>query len=151
MRENHLRSIIKGASWRIIGTCDTIMLSLIFTGKLGKALRIGGIELFTKVALFWLHERIWMRLNFGKKIKIVNGLKIEEEQHYRSVIKGISWRIVGSLDTFWIALFVNRDSAHATQTAVYIVATEVVTKVSLFWLHERLWMKVKWGRKVAIA
>jgi len=54
---------------------------------------------------------------------------------------------VGSLDTFWIALFVNRDSAHAMQTAFYITATEVFTKIFLFWLHERAWMKLKWGKR----
>ena len=107
MQENHVRSVIKGASWRIVGTLDTILLSYIYTGQPGKALKIGGIELFTKIFLFYL----------------------------------------GSLDTFWIALFVNSDSAHATQTAFYIAATEVITKVGLFWLHERVWMRVKWGAK----
>ena len=149
MAENHSRSIVKGATWRIVGTIDTIILSLIFTGKIGKALRIGGIELFTKILLFWVHERIWMRLGFGIKKTMIDGAVHKEEQHYRSIVKGISWRIIGSIDTFWIALFVNRDSATATQTAFYIVATEVVTKVTLFWLHERIWMRVKWGKDIA--
>ncbi len=147
MQENHVRSVIKGASWRIVGTVDTIFLSFIYTGQVGKALKIGGVELFTKIFLFYLHERIWMRLPFGtEQVRQGNELIIQDK-HYRSLIKGISWRIVGSLDTFWIALFVNSDSSHATQTAFYIAATEVITKVGLFWLHERIWMKVKWGAK----
>ena len=62
MNENHFRSLVKGASWRLVGTIDTIFLSLIFIGKIGKAFSIGGIELFTKIFLFYLHERIWMKL-----------------------------------------------------------------------------------------
>jgi uncharacterized membrane protein len=146
VKDGHLRSIVKGATWRIIGTLDTIFLSLIFTGKIEKALKIGFIELFTKIFLFWLHERVWFKLSFGMEGTTENGITQNKEKHFRSVIKGISWRIVGSLDTFWIALFVNRHSEHATQTAFYISATEVITKVFLFWLHERTWIKVNWGK-----
>jgi uncharacterized membrane protein len=147
MNENHLRSIIKGASWRMVGTMDTIFLSFLFTGTIGKALQIGGIELFTKILLFYLHERVWMRLDFGTEQVLKDGQTVKQDKHYRSIIKGISWRAIGSLDTFWIALFVNSDSVHATQTAFYIAATEVITKVLLFWLHERIWMRVKWGAR----
>jgi uncharacterized membrane protein len=150
-QDNHFRSILKGASWRAVGTIDTIILSYIFTGKPGTALKIGAVELFTKIFLFWLHERVWMRLGFGRSIEIINGEEVVSEKHYRSIVKGISWRIIGSVDTFWIALFVNQDSPTATQTAFYISATEVITKVALFWLHERAWMKVKWGKKAVIA
>ena len=149
-QDQHLRSIIKGASWRMVGTMDTIFLSYIFTGQIGKALNIGAIEVFTKIFLFWLHERIWMRLKFGTGTKIVDGETVTYEKHYRSIIKGASWRAVGSIDTFWIALFVNQGAAHATQTAFYIAGTEVITKIGLFWLHERLWMQIKWGKKPLI-
>lgn len=147
MKEKHHRSLVKGATWRIIGTLDTIFLSLVFTGKIGKALTIGAIELFTKIILFYIHERIWMGLLFGTEEVLKNGAVVKHEKHYRSLVKGISWRIVGSLDTFWIALLVNRNSEHATQTAFYIAATEVITKVLLFWLHERAWLKVNWGKE----
>ena len=148
MPENHVRSIVKGASWRLLGTLDTVFLSLIFTGQIGTALRIGGIEVFTKIFLFYLHERTWMRfINIGVEYSVENGEVIKTEKHYRSIIKGASWRVIGSLDTFWIAVFVNSESAHATQTAFYIATTEVITKIALFWFHERLWMKIKWGAK----
>jgi uncharacterized membrane protein len=103
--------------------------------------------LFTKIFLFYLHERVWMRLQFGTEEVFENGALIRKDKHYRSIIKGASWRVIGSLDTFWIAIFVNSDGAHPTQTAFYIAATEVITKIALFWFHERLWMKIKWGAK----
>ena len=146
-QDSHIRSVVKGATWRAVGTMDTIFLSFVFIHNVHKALKIGTVELFTKIALFWLHERVWMKLKFGTETEIINGEELVKEKHYRSIVKGISWRIIGSLDTFWIALVINRESPTATQTAFYISATEVITKVALFWLHERVWMKVNWGRK----
>lgn len=145
MKESNKRSIVKGATWRIIGTIDTIILSFIFTGHIGKALSIGGIELFTKIFLFWVHERIWLSTKLGRKLVIKDGHEVWEDKHLRSLAKGISWRAVGSLDTFWIALFVNHGVEHATGIALMIAGTEVITKVLLFWLHERVWLNIKWG------
>jgi uncharacterized membrane protein len=147
MKDAHKRSVIKGATWRLIGTIDTVFLSLIFTGVIGKAFRIGFIELFTKIFLFYIHERIWGGLSVGTKENIVNGELKRRELHSRSIIKGVTWRLVGSLDTFWIVYFVNRESAHAVQTAFYITVSEFVTKIILYWLHERTWMKVRWGKR----
>jgi uncharacterized membrane protein len=146
MKENHLRSLVKGATWRMVGTLDTIFLSFLFTGKISIALSIGGVEVFTKILLFYLHERVWMKLGFGTWMERVQGQEVKREKHYRSIIKGISWRAIGSLDTFWIALLVNHQAPHATKTAFNIAGTEVITKVGLFWLHERIWMQIKWGQ-----
>ncbi len=67
MKENRLRSLIKGITWRMLGTLDTILISYILTGKIKTALSIGGVELFSKIALYYFHERVWEKINFGKK------------------------------------------------------------------------------------
>ncbi|MCF8239660.1 MAG: DUF2061 domain-containing protein [Saprospiraceae bacterium] len=61
-REPRLRSAIKGITWRMIGTIDTLILSWLFTGSLSIAAAIGGTEIFTKIILFYGHERIWQRI-----------------------------------------------------------------------------------------
>ena len=66
MKEKSYRSIVKSVSWRTIGTIDTIVISLFITGKLDAALAIGGVEVFTKMGLYYLHERTWNRIKFGK-------------------------------------------------------------------------------------
>ena len=66
MSEKSYRSIVKSVSWRTIGTIDTIIISFIITGKPGLAFSIGGIEVFTKMALYYFHERTWNRINFGR-------------------------------------------------------------------------------------
>jgi len=64
--EKPVRSIAKSISWRIIGTLDTIIISWIITGTLTVAFSIGVIELFTKMILYFFHERIWNKINWGK-------------------------------------------------------------------------------------
>lgn len=56
---SYKRHIAKTISWRIIGTLDTLVLSSIITGSWTLGLAIGGVEVFTKMALYFIHERVW--------------------------------------------------------------------------------------------
>lgn len=67
MAEQHRRSLLKAVSWRATGTVDTILVSLLVTGRLKLAVSIGCIELFTKIVLYYLHERVWNRIGFGRE------------------------------------------------------------------------------------
>jgi len=62
------RSFIKSFSWRVIGTLDTIAISWFITGTLEFALSIGFIELITKMVLYIVHERLWNKITWGKKL-----------------------------------------------------------------------------------
>jgi len=55
-------SLLKTLSWRLIGTLDTMMISYLLTGKMDVALSIGGIEVISKMLLYYLHERAWIKL-----------------------------------------------------------------------------------------
>lgn len=66
MIEKHSRSVLKAVSWRVTGTLDTILVSFIVTGKVSMALSIGFVELFTKIGLYYVHERVWNRIAFGR-------------------------------------------------------------------------------------
>lgn len=61
-RSNQKISIYKTISWRIIGTIDTMIISYILTGKIDVALSIGGIEVISKMVLYYIHERTWIKL-----------------------------------------------------------------------------------------
>ncbi|MBS1729172.1 MAG: DUF2061 domain-containing protein [Bacteroidetes bacterium] len=137
--ENSLRVFLKATTWRMVGTADTIFLSWLFTGQIASALKIGFTEVFTKIFLFYLHEKLlWSRLRFGQTYS-PEGVLIAEK-NYRSLIKGISWRFFGTIDTILIALFWTGDF----KKAFAIGATEIITKVLLYWIHERVWLRVKW-------
>jgi uncharacterized membrane protein len=64
--EKKRRSIVKTISWRTIGTIDTILISWVVVGNINFAVTIGGVELFTKMALYFFHERAWNKSNFGR-------------------------------------------------------------------------------------
>lgn len=65
-RDKPWRSLLKTVSWRITGTIDTIIISYLITGELSWAFSIGFIEVFTKLFLYYFHERIWNRLDIGR-------------------------------------------------------------------------------------
>jgi uncharacterized membrane protein len=68
----------------------------------------------------------------------------------RSLVKAITWRALGSTDTFivglCVALLFHQTLRHAASIAVSISSIETVTKVVLFYFHERVWARVAWGR-----
>ena len=64
-RETLRRTAIKTGLWRLIASLDTFALAWFFTGSFTAAASIGGLEIFTKLTLYFIHERIWSRLPFG--------------------------------------------------------------------------------------
>jgi uncharacterized membrane protein len=65
------------------------------------------------------------------------------EQTIRSIIKAISWRAVGTLDTIVISLLLTGELT----IAVAIGSIEVITKMVLYFCHERVWNSIKWGKQ----
>jgi uncharacterized membrane protein len=65
------------------------------------------------------------------------------EGHGRSFIKAVSWRTVGTIDTFVIGFFVTGKISIAGS----IASIEIVTKILIYYLHERVWSMVPWGHR----
>ena len=63
------------------------------------------------------------------------------ESHLRSFAKAMSWRATGTLDTFVLSLFFTS----SVKLAGSIAATELATKIALYYGHERVWALVRWG------
>ena len=66
IKDRPLKSILKAFSWRFVGTLDTILISWILSGKIAIALSIGGVEIFSKITLYYLHERLWNSVKWGR-------------------------------------------------------------------------------------
>ncbi len=64
--ETRSRSFAKALSWRITGSIDTMLISLIITGSVKLAAAIGFTEVLTKSVLYYFHERIWLRVPYGR-------------------------------------------------------------------------------------
>ena len=136
-KESHLRSIIKGISWRVIATTDTILVVLLVTCLTGNcsidhAIKIGFIEFFLKLAIYYFHERIW-------QVALKDGVVTQNETLYKT----ITWRIIATTMTFIISgTILNAFD----EIALYIALTELVTKFVLYYLHERIWVLLPLGR-----
>ncbi|MCY2686942.1 DUF2061 domain-containing protein [Salinimicrobium sp. TH3] len=131
---SHKRHIAKAVTWRIVGTIDTILLSWFISGSPFTGLKIGFAEVITKMALYYLHERVWFKVILGVK-------KNGDDSKKRHLAKTISWRAVGTLDTILLAWIITGDPV----TGLQIGFAEVVTKMILYYLHERTWYKIDFG------
>ena len=71
--DSHPRSIAKAISWRITGSLDTFVLSLIFTGSVKLAGSIAISEMATKMVLYYLHERAWSAIRWNQRGQSADG------------------------------------------------------------------------------
>ena len=64
--ESHYRSVAKALTWRAGGTVVTFVVAWLMTRRFDLAAQIGLLDTAVKLAAFYLHERIWMRIGFGR-------------------------------------------------------------------------------------
>ena len=125
---SYKRHLAKTITWRIVGTLDTFVLSWIITGNPLTGLKIGGAEVITKMVLYYFHERVWFNI----------GIKDSRKRH---LFKTVTWRIIGTLDTILLSWLISGNPL----TGLKIGAAEVVTKMILYYFHERAWYRVNFG------
>lgn len=131
---SYKRHLAKTITWRIVGTIDTIVLSCIISGNPFIGLKIGISEVITKMILYYLHERTWFKINLSKEGKILESKK-------RHIAKTITWRFIGTLDTMILAWIISGNPL----TGLKIGLAEVITKMLLYYFHERTWYKINYG------
>ena len=66
--ETALRSFVKAYSYRCCGTLTTIAISFVITGSVVVSLGIGATEMIVKPFIYWCHERVWSRVNWGRRL-----------------------------------------------------------------------------------
>lgn len=131
---SHIRHITKAITWRVLGTLDTILLSWLITGNALTGVKIGLAEVVTKMVLYYFHERAWFKINLSKDGKVLASRK-------RHLAKTFTWRTVGTIDTMIISWVISGNPF----TGLKIGFAELVTKMVLYYFHERLWYKIDFG------
>ena len=66
-KETNKRTLVKGVTWRVVATTTTMVIVYVFFGRLDLAIATGLIESVLKIGLFWLHEKAWFKIRWGKK------------------------------------------------------------------------------------
>jgi len=64
--DSHTRSIAKAVSYRILGSSVTALIFFVLTGKGKLSLGAGALDVILKIAAYFVHERIWDRIQFGR-------------------------------------------------------------------------------------
>jgi sulfate adenylyltransferase large subunit len=90
-----------------------------------------------------LIEKPVQSASLGVRRTSLLGFPRSVDTHPRSIAKAVSWRTTGSLDTFMIAALITGNPKVAGGVAL----TEILTKMMLYYLHERVWTLVPWGRR----
>lgn len=132
--KTYKRHIAKAVTWRVVGTIDTVLLAWLISGNPYTGLMVGISEVITKMVLYYLHERAWFKVEIGVKR---NG----DDSKKRHLAKTFSWRFIGTLDTMILAWVISGNPL----IGIKIGAAEVVTKMLLYYLHERTWYKIDFG------
>ena len=141
---NKKRSLAKTFVWRGIATTDTIIISRIITGSWTEGLAIGIIEVFTKMMLYYFHERAWSVSDWGLEEndeQEENSPTSGHANRKRSVAKTFLWRGVATTDTIIISRLITGSWTEGLSIGII----EVFTKMILYYVHERAWSSTDWG------
>jgi len=65
--EKNVRSLAKSITWRAVATLTTILLVYLFTGNVVLSTSVGALELLVKTAIYYIHERVWNMIHFGRE------------------------------------------------------------------------------------
>lgn len=122
------RHLAKSISWRLIGSIDTFLFTLLITGNLNNGLNVSVITAITKFIWYYLHEHFWV------KSSVINSNK-------RHIIKTFTWRIIGTTDTLIFGWIITGNPIEGLK----IGFAESITKLLLYYGHEKLWYKINFG------
>jgi uncharacterized membrane protein len=65
MKNAKKRHLAKTFTWRVLATLTTMIIAWIVSGDPSTGVVVGGIEFFIKMPVYYIHERIWYKSNFG--------------------------------------------------------------------------------------
>ena len=114
---NKTRSLVKTLTWRTIATTDTIIIARIITGSWTVGFGIASIEVVTKMALYYLHERGWSAMDWGlEDVDVdVDALAKQESVKAAEIIAPQAAEIIAPQTTQFNVNIVNKeytDSVH---------------------------------------
>ncbi len=133
------RHLVKTITWRIFSSFITFFIALVLFNKTESASqKVTGIVLLegaSKMLLYFLHERIWYRINFKTKIS----------SHVRHILKSVSYRIWGSIITTIATFVFFHDDPEISLIVSKLIILEIIIKLLSYYIHERIWYRINFG------
>ena len=140
MKVTKNRSLIKSISYRVIGFVNTFLISFLVINDginektIKYSLYLALLVLIIKAITYYLHERLWNIFDFGRLNKTV--IKM------RSFFKALTWRIVASTITLISAILITSNLDWTKSIVIY----EFINGILIYYVHERIWNRLNWGR-----
>ncbi len=125
---NSKRHLYKTITWRFIASSDTVLITWLLTENFSFGLKIGFLEILTKMILYYFHEIFWFKSSFKNANK-------------RHILKTFSWRTVGTMDTIILCWLIIGDPLSGLKIGFF----ELFSKMFLYYGHERIWYKIDYG------
>lgn len=132
--DTNLRTFVKTFSYRICSILTILILSILLNYGAGFGLKFVIITMTIGFALFFIHERIWTRIDWYKEN--LNDTKT------RSLIKTVSWRVISFIALFIIGMTLGLSSSDAAWWTI----VNNISFMIVHYLHERLWNRITWGK-----
>lgn len=139
--ETQLRTTIKMIDWRILMTASHTINGFFVSGSWTTGLQIAGIALILNSLLYFLHERAWNWTQWNKKPE---DAVLFYEGNSRSLIKIVTWIAVIIGSNFFIPFILTGSFGVA---AMYVGVATVVNQI-IYFVHERIWNRITWGKAI---
>ena len=140
MKVTKNRSLIKSISYRVIGFVNTFLISFLVINDgvnektIKYSLYLALLVLIIKAITYYFHERFWNIFDFGRLNKTVSKM--------RSILKALTWRIAASTITLISAILITSNLDWTKSIVIY----EFINGILIYYVHERIWNRVNWGR-----
>lgn len=122
------RHVVKSLSWRFIGSIDTLIFAWLITGNFSDGFNVSAITTITKLFWYYIHEQLWLKSSV-------------KDSNKRHIIKTISWRFVSTIDTVLFGWLITGNPLVGLKIGLF----ETVSKMLLYFWHEKLWYKIHYG------
>ena len=136
-KETHARSIIKAVVYRILAVIAIMFVSVYAIGSTwAEASQVGGVVIVLGTLIYYLHDRVWTKTSWLSDDR-------GRDNVWRSVIKTAMYRCITLIAGFIVATFVLKASAGG---ATLFAVLSAVTNISIYYLVERVFNLIDWGR-----
>jgi len=136
MTDAHKRTLIKTISYRVINTSITFLMTfLLFGVSAALAAALALAQIVVGSIIFYAYDRVWLRVSWAQENMV--------EFAKRSIVKTIGYRLIVLCAGFITARLILTSS---NETAAWWTITLMVLSMIFYYIHERIWLKIKWGR-----
>jgi uncharacterized membrane protein len=137
--EQQTRSIAKTLTIRVLFSLSHLVNGFIVSGSWIIGAQIVGISAVINMCLHWLHERAWNKQQWNRTA--TNNIMFVDGQP-RTISKSITWRLLITINNFAIPYI----TTGSWRAAVAFLTIATIMNIVIYYTHERIWNKVKWGK-----